>query len=306
MSETPVIQLQGVRKSFGRNEVLKGLDLSVPPGQTVAFLGRNGAGKTTTIRMLLGLLKSDAGEVRVLGLDPQKNPMEVRRRVGYVAEDQTMFGWMRVGQLLSFIAPFYPTWDREWARQLSDRFELPLKTRVRHLSKGQSVRVALLLALAHRPELVILDDPTLGLDPIMRKEFLRDLVTHLQGERVSVFFSSHLLYEIEPVADSVVILDHGRVVRQAATDELRSAVRRLVTPLEAQTVLRTLPGVLDFARLGRQAIVVVEDIAAARPILAAANVTAQEIELNLDEIFEAYVIGRKEGADAEPASERVA
>jgi len=183
---------------------------------------------------------------------------------------------------------------------------LPLKTRVRHLSKGQSVRVALLLALAHRPELVILDDPTLGLDPIMRKEFLRDLVTHLQGERVSVFFSSHLLYEIEPVADSVVILDHGRVVRQAATDELRSAVRRLVTPLEAQTVLRTLPGVLDFARLGRQAIVVVEDIAAARPILAAANVTAQEIELNLDEIFEAYVIGRKEGADAEPALERVA
>jgi len=306
MNEAPVIQLQGVRKSFGRNEVLKGLDLSVPPGQTFAFLGRNGAGKTTTIRMLLGLLKSDAGEVRVLGLDPQKNPLEVRRRVGYVAEDQTMFGWMRVGQLLSFIAPFYPTWDHEWARQLSDRFELPLKTRVRHLSKGQSVRVALLLALAHRPELVILDDPTLGLDPIMSKEFLRDLVTHLQGERVSVFFSSHLLYEIEPVADSVVILDHGVVVRQGPTEDLRAAVRRLVTPLEAETVLRSLPGVLDFSRLGRQATVVVEDIAAARPILAAANVTAQEIELNLDEIFEAYVIGRKEGADAEPALERVA
>jgi ABC-2 type transport system ATP-binding protein len=256
--------------------------------------------------MLLGLLKSDAGEVRVLGLDPQRNPMEVRRRVGSVAEDQTMFGWMRVGQLLSFIAPFYPTWDHEWARQLSDRFELPLKTRIRHLSKGQSARVALLLALAHRPELVILDDPTLGLDPIMRKEFLRDLVTHLQGERVSVFFSSHLLYEIEPVADSVVILDHGVVVRQAATEDLRAAVRRLVTPLEAENVLRNLPGVLDFSRLGRQATVVVEDIAAARPILAAANVTAQEIELNLDEIFEAYVIGRKEGADAEPALERVA
>jgi ABC-2 type transport system ATP-binding protein len=245
--------------------------------------------------------------VRVLGLDPQANPLEVRRRVGYVAEDQTMFRWMRVEQLLSFVAPFYPTWDGQWARELSDRFELPLKTRMKHLSKGQNVRVALTLALAHRPELVILDDPTLGLDPIMRKEFLRDLVTYLQGQRVSVFFSSHLLYEIEPVADSVVILDHGRAIRQAATEELRASVRRLVAPLEAETVLRGLPGVLDLSRHGRQATAVVEDIVAARPVLAAANVTAQEIELNLDEIFEAYVIGQRKGcADAQAALERVA
>jgi ABC-2 type transport system ATP-binding protein len=307
MSDSPVIEMKGVRKSFGKKEVLMGLDMSVPPGQTFAFLGRNGAGKTTTIRTLLGLIKADEGTVRVLGLDPSHNPLEVRRRVGYVAEDQTMFGWMRVGQLISFVAPFYPTWDQAWAKELSDRFELPLKTRVRHLSKGQGVRVALMLALAHRPELVILDDPTLGLDPIMRKEFLRDLVTHLQGERVSVFFSSHLLYEIEPVADSVVILDHGRVVRQAATEDLRAGVRRLVTPVEAENVLRGLPGVLDFSRSGRQASVVVEEISAARPVLATAGIVAQEIELNLDEIFEAYVIGRrKEEPDAKPTLERVA
>ena len=130
-----------------------------------------------------------------------------------MAEDPALFGWMRVGQLMSFVAPFYPTWDAARAKDLADRFELPLRTRCRHLSKGQGVRVALLLALAHRPELVILDDPTLGLDPIMRKEFLRDLVTHLQAERTSVFFSSHLLYEVEPVADSVVILDAGRVIK---------------------------------------------------------------------------------------------
>jgi ABC-2 type transport system ATP-binding protein len=306
MSEQPVIEMQGVRKAFGKKLVLQGVDLSVPPGQTFAFLGRNGAGKTTTIRMLLGLLKPDQGHVRVLGLDPKTKPLEIRRRVGYVAEDQAMFGWMRVGQLLSFIAPFYPTWDAAWARELSDRFELPLKTRVRHLSKGQGVRVALLLALAHRPELVILDDPTLGLDPIMRKEFLRDLVTHLQGERVSVFFSSHLLYEIEPVADSVVILDHGRVVRQAATEDLRAQVKRLVTAAESEEILRGLPGVLDVSRNGRQATAVVQDIAAARPALAAAGIIAEELDLNLDEIFEAYVIGRKEGSDATAHLERVA
>ena len=307
ITEKPVIELKGVRKSFGRNEVLKGVDLAVPPGQTFAFLGRNGAGKTTTIRTLLGLLKPDAGEVRVLGLDPKTQGIEVRRRVGYVAEDQTMFGWMRVGQLLSFIAPFYPTWDAARAKQLVEQFELPLKTRMRNLSKGQGVRVALVLALAHRPELVILDDPTLGLDPIMRKEFLRDVVAYLQGEGVSVFFSSHLLYEIEPVADWVVILDHGRVIRHAATEDLRLFVRRLIAPIEAETVLRALPGILDIARSGRQAMVVVENIQAARPILASAGVNAQEVELNLDEIFEAYVIGRKkEASDAPPALERVA
>jgi ABC-2 type transport system ATP-binding protein len=304
--DTPVIEMRGIRKSFGKNAVLNGVDLSVPPGQTFAFLGRNGAGKTTTIRTLLGLLQPDSGDVRVLGLDPRKEPLKVRQRVGYMAEDQQMFGWMRVGQILSFIAPFYPTWDALRAKQLSDRFELPLKTRMKHLSKGQSVRVALLLALSHRPELVILDDPTLGLDPIMRKEFLRDLVVYLQAEKVSVFFSSHLLYEIEPVADSVVILDHGRVVRQAATNELREAVKRIIAPLDAEPILKKLPGLLDINRNGRQTSVVVEDIAAARSILSSAGVSVQEQDLNLDEIFEAYVIGRKEVPSAKPDLERVA
>jgi len=301
-----VIEMQGVEKSFGKKRVLAGVDFAMPAGQTFAFLGRNGAGKTTTIRMLLGLLKPDAGRVRVLGLDPAVDGIEVRRRVGYVAEDQKMFGWMRVKQLLWFVAPFYPTWDQALARQLAERLELAMETRVRHLSKGQSVRLALLLALAHRPELVILDDPTLGLDPIMRKEFLRDLVSHLQGENVSVFFSSHLLYEIEPVADSVVILDRGRVLRQAATEELRAAVKRLVGPVEMEGVLASLPGVLDVARSGRQVSVVVQDVVAARETLAG-NGAVQEVDLNLDEIFEAYVIGRrKEGLGAKPDLERVA
>jgi ABC-2 type transport system ATP-binding protein len=307
MSNQSVIEMKDVQKSFGKKKVLNGVNMVVPAGQTFAFLGRNGQGKTTTIRTLLGLLKPDSGTVRVLGLDPSANPLEIRRRVGYVAEDQVMFGWMTVGQLLGFVAPFYPTWDNAWARELSDRFELPLKTKVKHLSKGQGVRVALMLALAHRPELVILDDPTLGLDPIMRKEFLRDLVMYLQGEQVSVFFSSHLLYEIEPVADSVVILDGGRVLRQAATDDLRESVKRLIGPVEAADIFAGLPGLLDLSRSGRQVIAVVEQIDLARAALTKAGVSAQEVDLNLDQIFEAFVIGRrKEQGDATTPLERVA
>jgi len=151
MNNQAAIEISGVIKTFGRKRVLDGETFSVQTGQTFAFLGRNGAGKTTTIRMLLGLIKRDSGTVRVLGLDPQKQPLEVRRRVGYVAEDQAMYGWMRVSQIMSFVAPFYPKWDHGWARQLSERFELPLSTKVKHLSKGQGVRLALLLALAHHP-----------------------------------------------------------------------------------------------------------------------------------------------------------
>jgi ABC-2 type transport system ATP-binding protein len=302
MSDALVIEMQNVEKTFGKKKVLRGVNLSVPGGQTFAFLGRNGAGKTTTIRTLLGLVKPDAGVVRVLGLDPAKDALEIRRRVGYVAEDPVMFGWMRVEQLISFVAPFYPTWDAAWARDLADKLQLPMKTRVKHLSKGQGVRTALLLALAHRPKLVILDDPTLGLDPIMRKEFLRDLVTHLQGENSSVFFSSHLLYEIEPVADAIVILDAGQVVRQGETETIREHVKRLVAPIEAEPTFKNLPGLLDLSAKGRQITAVVQDIAPARIALSAANVEAEEMDLNLDEIFEAYVIGSQRSVPNRPLS----
>ena len=287
------IDLQAVYKSFGSTEVLRGVTLQVARGKTFAFLGRNAAGKTTLIRMLLGLLKRDDGAMRVLGLDPEREPLELRRRVGYLAEDQTMYGWMRVDEIVRFVAPFYPTWDHDLALRYLRDFELPLRTRIKHLSKGQNVRLGLVLALAHRPELVILDDPALGLDPIMRKQFNRDLITHLQCEGRTVFYSSHLLYEVEPVADEVAILHEGRIVRQADTETLRRDVKQFILSRDAYAAVRGELNALDERDDGDRVAVTVENAPHALAHLAREIVDHRVVDLNLDEIFEAYVAGRR-------------
>jgi ABC-2 type transport system ATP-binding protein len=301
----PAIDLHAVYKSFGSTHVLRGVTLQVGRGKTFAFLGRNGSGKTTLIRMLLGLLKRDDGAIRVLDLDPQRDPLELRRLVGYLAEDQTMYGWMRVEEIVRFVAPFYPTWDHDLALRYLRDFELPLRTRIKHLSKGQNVRLGLVLALAHRPELVILDDPALGLDPIMRKQFNRDLITHLQCEGRTVFYSSHLLYEVEPVADEVAILHDGRIVRQADTEALRRDVKQIIASRENLAAVRNKLSVIDERIEGDRVAVTVDGMERAVPLLSREGVQFQVVDLNLDEIFEAYVAGRvsHSSAAAKPQAE---
>jgi len=288
----PAVDIQAVTKSFRRHQVLRGMSLQVEQGHTFAFLGRNGAGKTTTIRMLLGLLNRDDGAIRVLGLDPASEPLAVRARVGYLAEDQTMYGWMRAEEILRFVAPFYPTWDHALALRYARDFDVPLQTKIKHLSKGQNVRLGLVLALAHRPELVILDDPTLGLDPVMRKQFNRDLITHLQGEGRTVFYSSHLLYEVEPIADDVAILHAGRIVRQSETETLRRDVKQFVFSREAFATLGEPIRVLDMREDGNDVAATVEDAPRVQQLLTREGVAHRVVDLNLDEIFEAYVAGR--------------
>ncbi len=305
---SPIIELAGLRQSFGKHEVLRGVDMRVPAGKIYAFLGRNGAGKTTLIRTLMGLLRPAAGALRVNGFDPARDPLTIRRSVGYLAEDQDMWGWMKVAEILRFIAAFYPAWNWEYAQQLLDKFQLPSGAKIRHLSKGQNVRLGLLLALAHRPRLVILDDPVLGLDPIMRKEFLRDIVTHLQGTDavppggMTVFFSSHLLYEIEPVADIVGILDHGRLVCESPTETLREQVRQLIVSRSAWgeygAEVRRATTVLDLKEESSHIAVIVRDAGKARAVLDGA--VEEDRGLNLDEIFEAFVVGNSPSAMNNP------
>lgn len=292
----PAIKIEGLRFSYGRKEVLQGVNLTVPQGSIFGFLGPNGSGKTTTIKVLLGLLKPGAGVCEIGGLDSQKDVMAVRQSVGYMAEDQQMFGWMKVEQIVKWVGSFYPDWDEKFAQELLDFLKLPRKSRVKALSKGQNSRLALLLALGHRPKIVILDDPTLGLDPIARKDFLRYVIGLLQSNGVTVFFSSHLLYEIEPVADYVAILKDGVIVKADKTDQLRQSVKKLLLRGAGDIELDGVSGVLDVAKMGDSAAVTIEDYDQTKRETLEKKIryaVVDELELNLDEIFEAYVIGNR-------------
>lgn len=291
MSE-PAIHVDRVVKSFGNQPVLKEVSFSVPAGQTLALLGRNGAGKTTAIRVMMGLIPADSGTVRLGRLDPSTAPLEVRGQVGYLAEDQTMYGWMKPVELVRFLTPFYPSWDTNLAESCMDRFEIPRQTRIDRLSKGQAVKLGLALAMAHRPPIVVLDDPSLGLDPIARKEFNRNLVEHLQSSGATVLYSSHLLYEVESVADAVAILDEGRVIRHGSTEAIRSDVKRILVSRDAVATMSRPDGLLDVRRHDDRLAIVVDRAEGCIFHLSEKAIPHEVVDLSLDEIFEAFVIGR--------------
>lgn len=289
---TNSIHIQNLAKSFGKQQVLHSVSLEIPAGQTFALLGRNGAGKTTLIRTMLGLLPADAGEVQIAGVDPAKEPLAVRSQVGYLAEDQTMYGWMTPLEICRFLAPFYPTWDMQLAQRFLEQFQISPHAKIGQLSKGQSVKLGLAVALAHRPQIVILDDPAMGLDPIARKEFNRDLVEHLQSSGATILYSSHLLEEVEAVADAVAILDNGRIVRTGGTEELREEVKQVLLPWAALSQISRPAGLLDVRRQGNRVSLVVDRAKDFLLRLAQGGIDYEVNDLCLDEIFEAFVIGR--------------
>lgn len=289
------IEIKDLRFSYGRKKVLTGVNLDVPKGSIFGFLGRNGAGKTTLIKTLLGLQKPAGGRGTILGLDCFDHSLEVRKRIGYMAEDQQMYGWMTVGQIIKWVAGFYPNWDTSFTDKLADMLRLSKTTKVKALSKGQNSSLALLLALGHHPELVILDDPTLGLDPIARKDFLRHVIDLLQSNNVTVFFSSHLLYEIEPVADHIAILDEGVIRKTDRTENLRQSVRKFLFTTKPDVDFSQIPGLLDVMHAGENVSVTIEDCDDDKRsrLKQLSHNGMTETALNLDEIFEAYVIGNK-------------
>ncbi len=295
MNHQCAIAVQHLRQGYGKHDVLDDVSLEIPYGQTFALLGRNGAGKTTLIRTLLGLMPPKSGTIEVLGLNPAVKMIEVRRRIGYLAEDQAMYGWMTAEELGRFLTPFYPTWDVRLAGDLLDRFGVPRRTRIKYLSKGQNVRLGLVLALAHQSEIVVLDDPTLGLDPISRKQFNRDVIEYLQAEKRTVFYSSHLLYEVEAVADAVGILDQGRIVRMGCTEDLQREIKRVVLPTKAVANRPKPEKLLDVAKDGTNVVVTLDDSVRWIADLRADSVQYVVEDLSLDEIFEAFVIGRVDG-----------
>ena len=221
----PVIRIADLSRRFGTTTALDAVSLSLPRGAVYGLVGANGAGKTTLIRHVLGLLKAQSGSVSVFGLDPVTDPVGVLSRIGYLSEENDLPAWMRVDELMHYMRAFYPAWDDAYAEELREIFALDHAARIRTLSKGQKARAGLLVALAHRPELLVLDEPSSGLDPIVRRDILGAVIRTIAHEGRTVLFSSHLLNEVEEVADHVTMLGSGRVVLSASLEEIRSSHR---------------------------------------------------------------------------------
>lgn len=295
MSE--VITTNDLTMRFRSCDALLGVDLAIEPGSVFALLGENGAGKTTMIRILTGFQKPTSGNCRVCGFDPTRQPLEVRRRVGYVSDAPPLYEWMTVGEIGWFTASFYPPPFLNQYREAIGRYELPEDRRIRNLSKGQQAKVALSLALAHDPELLILDEPTSGLDPMVRREFLESMIDRAVSGR-TVFLSSHQITEVERVADTVAILHQGKIRLCCPLVELKDSIIELTVSLEDPLVaLPELPSpaeVLCEETFGRQRRIVVKDFRSEMHDLIASRdgvVSVHHRALSLEEIFIACTKG---------------
>ena len=215
-------------KYYDRRRVVDSLNLRVPHGSVYGFLGRNGAGKSTAIKMIMGMVHPDAGEAEVLGEPSSQLRPETRARIAYLAEGQPLYRWMTVKEAVRFTRPFFPHWNQAFIEQVLDHFELPLKAKIRRLSKGQRAQVSLALALAPDPELLILDDPTLGLDTVVRRDFLESMIQLIQRRGRTILFSSHILSDVERVADRIGVIVGGVLRVDCPTDHFKESIRKLV------------------------------------------------------------------------------
>jgi ABC-2 type transport system ATP-binding protein len=287
-----VIAIRNLTRTFGAKRALDNVSLFVPRGVVFGLVGANGAGKTTLIRHVLGLLKAQSGSVRVFGLDPVAEPITVLSRVGYLSEEGDLPGWMRIDELLRYMRAFYPTWDEGYAQDLRQQFALDPAAKVKNLSKGQRARAGLLVALAYRPELLLLDEPSSGLDPIVRRDILGAIVRTIADEGRTVLFSSHLLEEVERVSDGVAMLKAGRVVFAGELDEVKQTHHRLTLRFDDERRRPPpLDGVLSWEGRGCEWSAVargrLEELTLAASALGAAVI--EQKALSLDEIFLAEV-----------------
>jgi ABC-2 type transport system ATP-binding protein len=290
MSCVPPIQINNLTKAYGSTQAVRGLNLAIKPNQITAFLGVNGAGKTTTIKMLLGMVRPSNGDAHLLGtsIHDAKKSVCIRRDIAYVTETKQLYDYMTVGQILRFTRPFYSDWDTSLEKELLDTFELPLHRRIKSLSKGMRTKIALLLAFARRPKLLVLDEPSDGLDPIGIEHMLQKLVAQC-SEGTTVFFSSHQIAEVERVADNVCMLHRGSLVLDSSMDEIRHSYRQIDLgfshPIDQSAML--MPGVESIQCNGRQMRITVRENA--ELVIGRANdlgaVSVESVPVGLREIF---------------------
>ena len=252
-----VIATHGLSKSYSGKPALRSLDLATPRGSICGFLGRNGAGKTTTLKLLLGMLRPSAGEIRLFGerVNSEASSVAARSRLAFVSEDKELYPFMTVGQTIRFTRAFFPTWRRDLEEKYLDLFRLPREKAVPKLSKGMRTQLMLLLAMARGAELLLMDEPTSGLDPAMTEEILQALADLAVSDGTTVFFASHQLAEVEQICDRVCLIDEGQTVIDGVLDDLKSQYRRILLVFDGEPPreLAGFPGIDHVRRRGRTA-----------------------------------------------------
>jgi len=285
-----VLETKGLTKYYGARPALDHLDLRIPRGCICGFLGRNGAGKTTAIKMMLGLLTPTAGSASLLGCDSTALTPAIRQRIGYVTEGHRLFRWMSIGRLERFQKAFFPEqWDERFFADMIEYFELSRKQKIKHLSNGQRAQVSLALALAPNPELLIMDDPTLGLDAVIRRQFLEGMIELITRQGRTVLFSSHILADVERVADRVVVIDKGLLRADCSLEQFRASVRRVVLYFDDSVPAEVeLEGLLHCRRSERQLELTLVGVDEAEVAAWARQVGTERydfVEMNLEDQF---------------------
>ena len=289
-ADIPAIAIENLVRRYGRAEAVDGLTLRVEPGRCYGFFGRNGAGKTTTIKCLLNLLRPTSGQVKIFGLDPVRNEVDVKSRVAYVPDNVAFYPWMTVRDTLDYFASFRARWNQQTERALLDQFRLGVTQKTSHLSKGQRTQLALITAICAEPELLVLDEPTSGLDPIVRREFIQTVIGAYQegqpGQR-TVFVSTHLISEFEGLIDQFTIIERGRDVLTLDADVARTRYQKIYARFADDPSALDLTGTHVLRRQGREVEVVVNGNAA--DVMARLKARSPETltteSLTLEEIF---------------------
>ena len=291
----PVV-IEGLSRRFRRKLALDQITLEIPRGVVFGLVGENGAGKTTLIKHLLGLLRAESGTVRVFGMDPVKQPEEVLARIGYLSENRDLPDWMRVRELMLFTQAFFPDWDPAYAEELRNTFDLDPTAKVATLSRGQRAQMGLLLALAHRPDLLLLDEPSSGLDAVVRRDILGAVIRTVADEGRTVLFSSHLLDEVEYVADQVAFLHEGKLVWNGPLQEIKSQYRFFTLHFPQPCAKAPqLDGALSWEGSGLEwTCLFAGDVESGRHAAAQLGASiVEESEPSLEEIFVARVTGKR-------------
>jgi ABC-2 type transport system ATP-binding protein len=298
--EEVAVHFEGVGKRY-RHFSLENINLELPTGSIMGFIGANGVGKSTTIRILMGLVHQDAGSVRVLGHAMPDEQAAAKLDIGFVSEDMRLYGAPSLRWHMEFVRSIYPRWDQPYAEELLRRFDLKPQQRIKGLSHGQRVKAALLLALARRPRLLVLDEPTTGLDPVARHEVLAELMAVLADEDRTILFSSHNTLDVEQISDQITFIDRGRIIDSDDKEMFLDRWRRLRLQLPPNGSLPRLPGIVEVGGSGRLPVLTTNRF---EPAMVSAynelGATVQAVDtMTLEEIFVANVHSRRTESERE-------